>query len=72
MGESNRRKQVLGDDYGKSEPLFSWLPFLTKYKSAQFVQITTTGAWVGIGLMVTYWITIRFIGPALGWWELKG
>ena len=70
MGESKRRKQELGEDYGKPEPIVSWLPFLTKQKASQFVQITTTGAWVGIGLMVVCWVTIRFIGPTFGWWKV--
>ncbi|WP_019498277.1 DUF2839 domain-containing protein [Pseudanabaena sp. PCC 6802] len=70
MGESKRRKQALGDDYGKSEPIASWLPFLTKQKAEQFVQITSTGAWIGIGVMVAFWIVVRFIGPSFGWWEV--
>ena len=37
---------------------------------AQFVDITTRGAWIGIGAMVLFWITVRFIGPAAGWWTL--
>ncbi len=71
MGESKRRKESLGQEYGKPEPLISWLPFWTKQKSEQFTQITTTGAWIGIGLMVIYWITIRFIGPGFGWWQVN-
>jgi hypothetical protein len=70
MGEAKRRKQSLGDDYGKSEPIVSWLPFLTKQKAEQFVQITSTGAWIGIGVMVAFWIVVRFIGPGFGWWEV--
>ncbi len=70
MGESKRRKQDLGESYGKTEPVFSWLPGLTKDKATQFVRITTMGAWGGIGLMVTMWITVRFIGPAFHWWQL--
>jgi len=71
MGESKRRQQELGEKYGQPEPIFSWLPFWTKQKATQFVQITTTGAWVGIGVMAAYWITIRFIGPVFGWWEVQ-
>ncbi len=70
MGESKRRKQVLGDEYGQSEPIASWIPFLTKDKAAKFVAVSTQGAWYGIGAMVVIWITIRFIGPAFGWWHL--
>ena len=47
MGESKRRKEVLGEKYGNPEP-----------------------AWYGIGAMVVIWVTIRFIGPAFGWWHL--
>jgi len=25
---------------------------------------------VGIGALVLFWVTVRFIGPALGWWQL--
>lgn len=70
MGESKRRKEALGDDYGKQEPIVSWLPFLTKRKADDFVKTTTKGAWIGIGAMVVIWITIRFIGPALGLWQV--
>ncbi|MEN9206913.1 MAG: DUF2839 domain-containing protein [Gloeomargarita sp. GMQP_bins_120] len=38
----------------------------------QFLQITTRGTWVGIGLLVVIWVTVRFIGPGLGWWQLAG
>ncbi|MDX1976911.1 MAG: DUF2839 domain-containing protein [Pseudanabaenaceae cyanobacterium bins.68] len=70
MGESRRRRQELGEAYGQSEPVFSWLPGLTKQKATQFVQITTTGAWIGIGAMVALWVLVRLVGPALHWWQL--
>ena len=41
-------------------------------QASQFVAITTRGAWIGIGTMVVVWITIRFIGPGFGWWEIVG
>lgn len=69
MGESKRRKELLGEKYGKEEPIFSWLP-TTKAQGAQFVKWTTKGAWIGIGFLVVLWITIRFIGPGLGWWQV--
>jgi len=71
MGESKRRKEELGEDYGQPKPIVSWIPFLTPQKATQFVQITTTGAWLGIGIMIAYWVTIRFIGPLFGWWEVN-
>ncbi|BAZ06737.1 DUF2839 domain-containing protein [Calothrix sp. NIES-3974] len=72
MGEAKRRKQALGEKYGQeTERILPWVP-ITKKQAEQFVTITTRGAWIGIGLMVTIWVTIRFIGPAFGWWEVVG
>jgi len=70
MGESKRRKEVLGEQYGNPEPVASWIPFLTKGKAAKFVEVSTQAAWYGIRAMVVIWITIRFIGPVFGWWHL--
>ena len=25
---------------------------------------------IGIGAMILFWLTVRFIGPAAGWWTL--
>lgn len=69
MGESKRRKQAMGDQYGKEKPILPWLP-ITKSQAEQFYRITTKGAWIGIGFLVVTWITIRIIGPAFGWWQL--
>jgi hypothetical protein len=69
MGDSKRRKDTLGENYGQEAKIAPWFP-LTKTQTDQFMQITTTGAWVGIGLMVAGWITLRFIGPFFGWWQL--
>lgn len=70
MGDSKRRKEKLGDRYGKSERI---VPFLgiTKEQGAQFQQWTTRGAWIGIGCMIALWVTVRFIGPALGLWTVQ-
>lgn len=70
MGEAKRRKEVLGDKYGQEQNILPWLPF-KKSQAQQFVQLTTQGAWVGIGLLVAYWITVRFLGPTLGWWQVN-
>jgi len=67
MGEAKRRKQISADSPQVSAKTNWW----TKEKSAQFVQITTKGAWIGIGVMVVYWVVVRFVGPALGWWQLQ-
>lgn len=70
MGESKRRKQALGDQYGQEKPLVSWLP-ITKSQMDNFYKITTRGAWIGIGLMIAAWVTIRFIGPSFGLWHVS-
>ncbi len=69
MGEAKRRKTALGEQYGKEQNIFPWLP-ITKSQGEQFVKWTTRGAWIGIGLVVISWLTIRFIGPAFGWWQV--
>lgn len=71
MGESKRRKTTLGDKYGKEQEqyILPWVP-ITKNQSQQFMKITTQASWVGIGLLVAVWLTIRFIGPSFGWWQV--
>jgi hypothetical protein len=69
MGEAKRRKELLGGKYGQEDTILPWLP-ITKSQSEQFVKWTTKGAWIGIGLMITLWLTVRFIGPAFGWWKV--
>ncbi|WP_088893456.1 DUF2839 domain-containing protein [Leptolyngbya ohadii] len=69
MGDSKRRKEILGDQYGQEENVYPWLP-LKKSQAQKFVQWTTQGAWIGIGALVAYWVIVRFIGPAFGWWEV--
>jgi hypothetical protein len=69
MGESKRRKEQLGEKYGKEPPIFPWLP-ITKTQANQFVQWTTRGAWGGIVLLVIFWLVVRFVGPAFGWWQV--
>ncbi|MGC1307107.1 MAG: DUF2839 domain-containing protein [Phormidesmis sp.] len=69
MGESKRRKESMGEGYGKPEPAFPGLP-ISKETAAKFVSWTTKGAWIGIILMIVTWLTIRFIGPGFGWWTV--
>lgn len=69
MGEAKRRQAALGDKYGQEAKIFPWLP-ITKSQGEQFVKWTTRGAWIGIGFLVVSWLTIRFIGPAFGWWQV--
>ncbi|MEO0835278.1 MAG: DUF2839 domain-containing protein, partial [Cyanobacteria bacterium J06642_3] len=55
--------------YGKeSERILPWIP-ITKNQADQFLKITSKGAWIGIGVMIAVWLTVRFIGPAFGLWE---
>lgn len=69
MGEAKRRQAKLGDNYGQPERIVPWLP-ITKQQSKAFVTWSTRGAWAGIVLMIVLWLTVRFIGPAFGWWTL--
>ncbi|MFM9040882.1 MAG: DUF2839 domain-containing protein [Vulcanococcus sp.] len=79
MGEAKRRvdqglppreRKVASSKPKDTSPRIApWLP-LTQLQGEQFVQVTTRGAWIGIGALVLFWITVRFLGPALGWWTL--
>ncbi len=69
MGEAKRRKSTLGKQYGEDTRILPLVP-ITKSQAELFVSLTTRGAWIGIGLMVAVWVTIRFIGPAFGWWQV--
>jgi hypothetical protein len=70
MGEAKRRQATQGENYGQEKKLVSWLP-LTASQAQQFVQWTTRGAWIGIGGLVLLWLTVRWIGPAAGWWTTQ-
>ncbi len=54
----------------EDEKILPWTS-ITRKEADQFVKITTTGAWVGIGLLILLWIAVRVIGPALGLWSLS-
>ncbi|GBF80102.1 DUF2839 domain-containing protein [Aphanothece sacrum] len=70
MGESKRRKSALREKYGQDETILPWLP-IKKSQADDFYKWTTKGAWIGIGLMVFLWVTVRFIGPTFGWWNVQ-
>ncbi len=70
MGEAKRRKETLGEAYGRESRVLPWLP-ITKTQSELFVRWSTRGAWVGIGLLVLWWVVVRFVGPSLGWWQVN-
>lgn len=69
MGEAKRRKDSMPEQYGKEEYILPWVP-ITKTQSQKFVEVTTKVSWYGIGFLIVFWITIRFIGPAFGWWQI--
>lgn len=69
MGEAKRRKEALKEKYGQEPQIVSWLP-ITKTQAQKFVQWSNRGAWFGIGFLVLWWITVRFVGPAFGWWQV--
>ena len=75
MGEARRRaaqglppRQVKSSKAQDTSPrIVPWFP-LTQNQTRQFMDVTTRGAWIGIGLMVALWVVARFVGPAAGWW----
>ncbi|MCP9887919.1 MAG: DUF2839 domain-containing protein [Prochlorococcaceae cyanobacterium] len=79
MGEA-RRRNIQGLPPRQSRPsaaakvddsprVAPWLP-LTRNQADRFVAITTRGAWIGIAALAIFWVTVRFIGPAVGLWTL--
>lgn len=70
MGEAKRRKESIGDEYGKEERMVPWLP-ITKTQSEDFVKWTSRGSWIGISLLVAWWVVVRFVGPSAGWWVVN-
>jgi hypothetical protein len=77
MGEAKRRaiqglpprQKKVDKPLDTSPRIVSWLP-LSRNQADRFVSLTTRGAWYGIGALVLFWVTVRFIGPAAGWWSL--
>ena len=69
MGEAKRRKTALGEKYGKETQIFPWLP-ITKSQADRVGKLVNRGAWIGIGFLIASWVIVRFIGPALGWWQV--
>ncbi|MEO0353812.1 MAG: DUF2839 domain-containing protein [Cyanobacteria bacterium P01_A01_bin.3] len=72
MGEAKRRKQSMGDDAYRDpdrQPAWPRSP-LSKGQMQKAYDLTTRGAWIGIALLAVFWVVVRFIGPAFGWWQL--
>ena len=77
MGEAKRRK-ILGlppkknnikTTIDESPRLFEWLP-LTINQRDNLMKLSIKASWFGIGGLITLWIIVRFVGPALGWWTV--
>jgi Protein of unknown function (DUF2839) len=71
MGKSKPKSGVPQSTAKQDEKILPWTS-ITRKQADQFVQITTTGAWVGIGLLILLWIAVRVLGPSLGLWSLTG
>ena len=73
MGEAKRRNSKALKELGSKSPnnspkrIISWLP-ITIDQREQFFALTKLGAWIGIAILIVFWIFVRVIGPALGWW----
>ncbi len=61
----NQRNQQTTPD--GSPRVIAWLPF-TQNQKQQLIDLTIRGGWVGIGVLLFVWLTVRIIGPSLGWW----
>lgn len=70
MGDAKRRKESLGEKYGQEPNIFPWLP-VKQSQAKNLVDWSTRGAWIGIGVLVAYWVVVRFIGPGLGFWQVN-
>jgi hypothetical protein len=70
MGEAKRRKAAMGEKYGQETTrILPWVP-VTKTQADKLVKLANRLAWFGIGGLVVAWVTVRFIGPAFGWWQV--
>ncbi len=73
MGEARRRAdqglppRQLKKNQDDSPRIVPWLP-ITQNQKEKFYSVTKLGAWIGIGVLAIFWIIVRFIGPAAGWW----
>ena len=75
MGEAKRRKNLglpprqvsSKKEIDDSTRIIKWLPFTENQKN-YFIKLSIRAGWFGIALLILLWITVRFIGPAAGWW----
>ncbi len=74
MGDAKRRREQMGKAYGNPDeellfPQFKTLG-ITKGQAQKLYDWSTRGAWAGIITLAILWVVVRFIGPALGLWQL--
>ena len=62
-------KELIGEKYGQEVRILPWIP-VTKSQAEFLVKWSNRLTWLGIGGLVTAWLTVRFIGPAFGWWQI--
>jgi len=75
MGEAKRRKNLglpprqvsSKKEIDDSPRIIKWLPFTENQKN-YFIKLSIRAGWLGIAILILLWITVRFIGPAAGWW----
>ena len=75
MGEAKRRKNLglpprqvpSKKEIDDSPRIIKWLPFTENQKN-YFIKLSIRAGWFGIALLILLWITVRFLGPAAGWW----
>jgi Protein of unknown function (DUF2839) len=70
MGEAKRRKELLGEKYGQEKSNKFFGLSLPEKPTEQFMKLTTRATWIGIGSVAAFWLTVRFLGPSLGWWHV--
>lgn len=70
MGEAKRRQTQQEKPAEKTSDALSWFP-ITEQQMIQFYKIANKGAWIGIIIVAISWVTIRFIGPLFGLWEVQ-
>ncbi|MGB7416968.1 MAG: DUF2839 domain-containing protein [Thermosynechococcaceae cyanobacterium] len=70
MGEAKRRQESEGDQYGKDPNILPWIP-ITERQLIKFFDTASKGAWIGIFIVAIAWVTLRFIGPLFGWWQVQ-
>jgi hypothetical protein len=69
--ESQRSQAARAEQARLEEKILPWTS-ITRKQANQFISITTAGVWLSLSILVVFWVTVRFIGPSLGWWVLVG